>query len=163
MTAEPCKFMLRPIAPEDSRAIAEMAAALSAHEGMPPPLVVPQDLAEELARPDCLLLGYVALAGSDYLGYALHTMTFDTEAGRRGAFLCDLYVSASARRQGIAQALIAAVVQDTNRRGGTWLSWGALANNTVGRAFYATVGEVEAGVELWSLRHDLFKRFAGTA
>ncbi|MEO1193002.1 MAG: GNAT family N-acetyltransferase [Pseudomonadota bacterium] len=163
MTAEPGKFVIRPIAATDAAEIVQMSKELSAHEGVTPPLVVTEDIERELASPDCLIFGFMAEEGPDMLGYALHCMQFDTESGRRGAFLCDLYVRPAGRRRGLATAFIEAVARDGKARGGTWVSWHALANNAEARAFYATVGSVEEGVELWSLSNALFARFTDPA
>ncbi len=160
MTTEQGDFTMRPVAPGDAEAIARMAAELSEHEGGPPAMVVPDDVRRELERPDPLLFGFIVLAGERPVAFALHSMLFDTETGTRGAYMSDLYVKAEARRNGLAARLMAAIVRDTVERGGTWLSWGALADNVEAQAFYATLGEVEEGAQVWSLKHDVFADFA---
>lgn len=160
MTTEQGDFAIRPIAAGDAEAIVEMARELSAHERSPPPKLLAEDVLDELARPDCVLLGFLAERGAAPLGYALHTISFDTESGRRGAFMCDLYVKPSARRNGLARALMTAIVQDTVARGGTWVSWGALADNAEAQAYYRTLGKVEEGVQLWSITNGDFTRLA---
>ncbi len=156
MTTDLGHFTIRPIAQGDAEEIARMAAELSAHEKSPPPLVVPDDIREELARPDCPLQGHMALRGERAVGFTLFTLSFDTESGSRGAFMCDLYVRAEARRNGLARALMAAIARDTAAQGGTWIAWGALAGNSEAQHFYATLGRVEQGVELWSVSNKVF-------
>ncbi len=160
MTTDDGDFTMRPVEPSDAEAIARMAAELSEHEGGPPAMVVPDDVRRELERPDPLLFGFIVLADERPVAFALHSMMFDTETGTRGAYMSDLYVKREARRNGLARRLMAAVVRDATARGGTWLSWGALAGNLEAQAFYATLGEVEEGAQIWSLKHAVFADFA---
>ena len=136
-----------------------MAAELSAHEGVEPPKVRPEDVRGELARPDCVLRGFVAEAAGRAVAYVMHAFAFDTETGRRGSFICDLYVMGEARRNGLARALMAAVVRDTAAAGGAWVSWGALSDNEAAKGFYRTLGRIEEKVESWSLNDAAFAGF----
>lgn len=133
-----------------------MVAELSRHEGAPPPLIVAQDVETELARPDCVLQGHMALQGIRAVGYALFTISFDTESGARGAYMCDLYVRQEARRNGLGLTLMAAIARDTAAQGGTWIAWGVLAKNEEAQRFYAKLGRPEEGVQLWSISNQVF-------
>ncbi len=159
MTTDQGHFTIRPIAFGDAREITLMTAELSQHEGAQPPLIVPEDVEREMKRPDCVLQGFMAVQGQKVFGYALFTISFDTESGTRGAYMCDLYVRSSARRNGLGQQLMAAIARATADQGGAWIAWGALAKNEEAQRFYAKVGKAEEGVELWSMNEQVFRQF----
>lgn len=140
-----------------------MAAELSKHEGAPPPILVAEDVEKELARPDCVLQGHMVQQGARIVGYSLFTISFDTESGARGAYMCDLYVRPEARRNGLGRRLMAAIARETAAQGGTWIAWGALANNKEAQQFYAKLGRPEEGVQLWSLGNQVFAQLKAEA
>ncbi len=156
MTTDLGHFTIHPIARGDAEEIARMAAELSKHEGSPPPLIVADDLVNELDRPDCVIQGYIAMLGTRAAGYCLFSLTFDTESGTRGAYMCDLYVRAEARRNGLGRKLMAAIARDTARQGGTWIAWGALERNAEAQRFYGKLGRTEEGVQFWSISNEVF-------
>lgn len=132
--------IVRPIAPEDAPELARMAAALSAHEGVPAP---PFDAAAVLRwgfGPDRRFDGVLAVLGGRPAGYALFHDGFHVGRGAPGLVLMDLYTEPSTRRRGIGRALMAAVAEAARRRAGTWVVWQAHPDNAEGLAFYRAIG-----------------------
>jgi GNAT superfamily N-acetyltransferase len=70
------------------------------------------------------------------VGYALFWPTYDTEEGRRGGWLSDLYVVPEARRHGVAMALMSGLARRTVAAGGAFLTWLVHEGNREARAFY---------------------------
>ena len=131
---------IRSMTAEDTPAVVEMAAALSTHEGAPPPPMTAADLRHWAfgARPR--LVGLIAEWRSSLAGYALYHDGFHIGHGRPGTFLMDLFVRPEARRQGIASDLLKAVARATVENEGSWLVWQAHPANVEALAFYKAVG-----------------------
>lgn len=94
------------------------------------------------------------------LGYALFSMSYDTEHAARGIYIADLYVVPAARRQGIGRGLMAAVARACRADGGRYLFWNALEGNRAGRDFYRAIGAREEPVVTLSLQSDALDRLA---
>lgn len=155
--AERLRFRVRPAQPEDAAAIARMIRALSEAEGgrsrmraadvrahgFGPRACFSLLLAEEASgRAAASASASSARARPRALGYALSSPFFDTDAGRPGAFLTDLFVDPAARCQGVGRALMAGLAAETRRSGGSFLVWTARADNIGALAFYRRIGAV---------------------
>jgi ribosomal protein S18 acetylase RimI-like enzyme len=75
----------------------------------------------------------------------------------------DLYVVPAARRQGVGQALMAAVARACTADGGCYVFWNALPENRAGLAFYRAIGAREENLLTLSLQPDALRRLAGEA
>lgn len=137
---------IRPGTPSDGERVAEMAAALSAHEGEPPP---PFD-AEVFRR-----FGFgdgrrfeslvVEVAGEfdrggGLVGYVLFSNLFHVGLGAPGLHMIDLFVEPSMRRLGLGRRMLAALAKICVERDATWITWQCLPSNAEAMAFYEDVG-----------------------
>lgn len=135
-------YRIRPAVPSDGERVAEMAAALSAHEGEPPP---PFD-AEAFRRfgfgPMQRFEALVAEAdavpgrGTDLIGYALYADMFHVGIGTPGLHMIDLFVEPESRRTGVGRGLMAALARICREREGTWITWQCLPSNAEAMTFY---------------------------
>lgn len=132
--------IVRPIVPEDAPEVARMAAALSAHEGQPPPPFDADTVGRWGFGGDRRFDGVVAIEGGRPVGYALFHDGFHVGRGSPGLVLMDLYTEPAMRRRGIGQALMAAVADAARRRAGTWVVWQVHPDNPEGLAFYRSIG-----------------------
>ena len=125
---------------KDAPQVAEMAAELSAHEGVPPP---PFD-AEKIMRfgfgSERYFEGLVVELAGQTVAYALYHTSFHVGRGTPGLFMLDLFVRPHARRQGIAWALMKKLGEICRERGGDWITWQAAANNVDALSFYEALG-----------------------
>ena len=64
---------------------------------------------------------FLAEIGGRPVGYALVAASYETGWAERGLYLQDLYVSADARRRGVARTLIAVATRETKRCGASYL------------------------------------------
>lgn len=131
---------IRPIRDEDAERVSEMAAALSAHEGQPPPPFSPADIRRHAFGSPRRFEGLVADTGKDLVGYVLFTDSFNVGIGTPGLHMLDLYVEPDHRRHGTARRLMAAISRICVERDGTWITWQSLPSNYVAIDFYDIVG-----------------------
>lgn len=143
-------YVVRPAIPADGERVAEMAAALSAHEGEPPP---PFD-AEVFRRfgfgPERRFDALVAEitrepdrgAGQpvEIVGYTLFSNLFHVGLGAPGLHMIDLFVEPKCRRLGIGRGLLAALSRICQARDATWITWQCLPSNAEAMAFYDDIG-----------------------
>ncbi len=150
------------MAPGDAASVVSLAAALSAHEGAPPPPLSADDLERWAfgARPR--LTGLIAERGDRIVGYALYHDGFHIGHGRPGTFLMDLFVLPNARRKGVAKALLAAVARRTVDDEGSWIVWQAQPGNVEALAFYQAIGGRRYAAADFELAGDALSRVAGT-
>jgi ribosomal protein S18 acetylase RimI-like enzyme len=135
-------YRIRPAEPSDGERVAEMAAALSAHEGAPPP---PFDAGTfrrfgfgEGRRFEAIIAEDQALAAGPgaAIGYALYNDMFHVGLGTPGLHMIDLFVEPGCRRMGVGRGLIATLARICRERDGTWMTWQSLPSNTEAMAFY---------------------------
>jgi len=141
---------IRPGTPSDGERVAEMAAALSAHEGEPPP---PFD-AEIFRRfgfgPERRFEPLVAEVfgdasrggdrGGELVGYVLFSNLFHVGLGAPGLHMIDLFVEPSYRRLGLGRRMLAALAKICVERDATWITWQCLPSNAEAMAFYEDIG-----------------------
>lgn len=131
---------IRDMRPDDAHRVVSMIAALSAHEGAPPPPIDVPALLHWAFGDDPRFAGLVADRAGEIVGYALFHGGFHIGRGKPGSMMMDLFVEPQARRQGIARALLAAVADETLKRGGDWVTWQAHPRNDEALAFYDSIG-----------------------
>lgn len=127
--------------PSDGERMAEMAAALSAHEGEPPP---PFD-AETFRRfgfgPERRFESLVVeIADGELVGYVLFSNLFHVGLGAPGLHMIDLFVEPRFRRHGLGRGMLGALARICREREATWITWQCLPSNTEAMAFYQDIG-----------------------
>lgn len=132
--------IVRAMTLEDAPAIARMASALSAHEGVAPPPFDADTVRRWGFGIDRRFDGVVAVLDDRVAGYALFHDGFHVGRGAPGLVLMDLYAAPAARRRGAGRAMMAAVAEAARSRGGTWVVWQVHPDNTLGMAFYRAIG-----------------------
>jgi ribosomal protein S18 acetylase RimI-like enzyme len=96
-------------------------------------------LAERLDREESLIL--LALGGQDKgLGFTQLYPLFSSVRTVRIYLLNDLFVAASARRQGVAAALLKAAAQEARSLGASSLSLSTALDNAPAQALYESLG-----------------------
>lgn len=133
-------IQIRTMRADDAGRVVAMIAALSAHEGAPPPPMTEASLKRWSLGDDRRFAALVAEHDGAVVGYALFHDGFHVGRGTPGTLLMDLFVEPAHRRHGIARALLAAVGRETRARDGDWITWQAHPANTVALAFYDAVG-----------------------
>lgn len=131
---------IRTMRAQDCDRVVAMIAALSAHEGAPPPPMDARALTRYAFGSDPRFSGLVSDLDGEIVGYALYHDGFHIGRGRPGSLLMDLFVEPVARRHGIARALLGAVAKATLARGGDWITWQAHPRNAEALAFYEAIG-----------------------
>jgi GNAT superfamily N-acetyltransferase len=133
-------MIVRRARPEDAPAIFALVEELARYERMAPP--TPE--ARERLRADAFGRGRVELWVAEREGrvvaYAATFETYSTFLARPLLYLEDLFVTATARRRGVARALLAHLARETLRRGCARLAWTVLDWNRDAQAFYDGLG-----------------------
>lgn len=148
---------IRPATVEDAPDVVRLVAALSAHEGKPPPYFTIDTFLRDLAPAESFVRCLVARRGGAPVGYTIFHACYDTEAGERGSYMVDLYVAPEARQQGLGRALIAAVARATAEAGGVFLWWSAQTRNATAMRFYAGLAEQENHIATWACFGEKFR------
>ena len=134
------QIRIREMREEEAGRVIVMIAALSAHEGAPPPPLTAEELLRWSLGADARFHALVAVRGGNPVGYALFHDSFHIGRSRPGSVLMDLFVDRGHRRRGIARALLAAVAHATQERQGDWITWQAHPRNIEALAFYEAIG-----------------------
>lgn len=98
------------------------------------------------AEPNAALL---ALGPSGELLGVAHVAAAPRGAGRPWAFLSDVFVSPTARRRGVGQALMRAALDWACRAGAEELRWFCLEGNEAALAFYEGLGFKASSAVTW--------------
>ncbi|MEL7202907.1 MAG: GNAT family N-acetyltransferase [Pseudomonadota bacterium] len=117
-----------------------MAAALSAHEGMPPPNLSRQKLFGAIFGPDACVEGLIASSDQSHHGYVLWTIGFDMQNGTRTLNIIDLFVEEPHRRTGIATSLLKATASVASERNYKLVTVQTFIENADANAFYPAIG-----------------------
>jgi GNAT superfamily N-acetyltransferase len=97
-------------------------------------------LHQALFAPAPALFGHVAEVAGTVAGYALWFLNYSTWKGTHGIYLLDLYVRPEHRGRGLGRGLLAALAEESCRRGLTGVEWAVLDWNAPAIAFYQAVG-----------------------
>lgn len=84
--------------------------------------------------------GLVAEVAGEPAGYLLYHFGFDADRACRIVHVIDLYVRESARRHGIARALMERARDICRKAGGGGLVWSVYKPNTLAAGFYERLG-----------------------
>lgn len=155
-------FEIRPAAPSDVVAIAQLVRDLAAYEREPDAAqATPEDLHEALFGDDRSASCLIATVGDTPVALALWFRTFSTWTGRPGIYLEDLFVQPDHRGSGIGTALLAELARTCQERGWTRLEWEVLDWNAPSIAFYESLGAVpQSGWTAYRLSGDALTSLA---
>lgn len=148
------EYMIRMLEERDADRVADMAAKLSAHEGMPPPPFGPEDVVKYGFGDMKRFEGLVAEAGGALIGYTLFINSFNIGLGTPGTHMLDLFVEKSARGSGAGRGLVAALAAETIARGGDWMVWQCLPTNKTAINFYHHIGSRQYLASDFELSND---------
>jgi GNAT superfamily N-acetyltransferase len=84
--------------------------------------------------------GLVAEAGAAIVGFLLFDFGYDTHRGQRVVFVIDLFVTKTARRQGVAAALMQRAAEEGKAHGAEMMVWCVDRANRLARHFYEKLG-----------------------
>lgn len=133
-------MILRAARGEDTTALHTLMVALNADQGDPTGLLTPQHVAGEIIG-DARSIVVVAEAMDGHLiGYATGHPTYETGYAEAGLYVGDLYVAPAHRRQGVGQALLAALARAGHARGARHLWLTAREGNAAAHALYRRLG-----------------------
>jgi GNAT superfamily N-acetyltransferase len=102
--------------------------------------LTPDQLRQALFAPAPALFGHVAEVAGTVAGYALWFLNYSTWKGNHGIYLLDLYVRPEHRARGLGRGLLAALAEESCRRGLTGVEWAVLDWNTPAIGFYRALG-----------------------
>ena len=162
--SRPAGLTLRAATPADAEAVARLLNILA-----PEVSGAPGIMTAEIARRD-ILSGALSLRaelaelqGFDApVGLAVHGPAYETAYAARGRYLQDLVVAPEARRQGVAEALIARLARLTRDEGGGFLWWINPDDMPSGRGLYQRVADIEERSSSFALTREAFQRLADT-
>jgi len=132
---------IRPARPPDGPRIVELIRLLAGFENLPAP---GDDDARRLLcdafEERRLELWVAEEAGGEVVAYAACFTAYSTFRARPTLFLEDLFVHPSARRRGVATALLARLRREAVERGCGRFEWMVLDWNTDAQSLYAGIG-----------------------
>jgi GNAT superfamily N-acetyltransferase len=138
------RFSIRSLRVTDAEVIAKMAGEHTAYLQALGDDVTYCLTAEQIRRhgfgADPAFRGIIAEAGDVALGYLLHHPGFDPDRAERYLVVCDLFVRAAGRRQGIGRALMSAAMGHCRATGASGVHWSVYKPNTAAAAFYRSLG-----------------------
>jgi ribosomal protein S18 acetylase RimI-like enzyme len=106
----------------------------------------------------------LARSGDEAVGFATFSVVLPTEAFRPGLFVKDIFVAASARRQGVGWALLRRLAEEAQHHGCVRIDWSTDVENAAACALYDEVGatRLQASVH-FRLDADAIARLASGA
>jgi GNAT superfamily N-acetyltransferase len=155
------KYRIREARRADGPAIVELQRQLDSFLGEPTQHFTVATLERDALGPDPWIEIRVAEdEGGQLIGYALHHDSYETAYAARGIYVADIHVVESARRQGVARALLAAVARSGRARGATYLWWNSKVWNTQAHAAYDALGATKETVVAHAIVAERFERLA---
>ena len=137
------EYLIRRATIADAASIARLANLLGKQSGGSGDAMTAEKVTQDLLGPESGLQVAVAELAGDVVGYAMHSVAYETAYGERGGYLSDLFVAEDARGRGIGRALMAFVAQCTTHDGGTFLWWVSARSARV-KAFAVTGARFDA-------------------
>lgn len=152
---------VRPASPGDMPRVVALMRELADFEK----LAGPDDAAARRLTEDAFerrrISVLVGERADEVVAYAVVLETYSTFLARPLLYLEDLYVTPSARRTGVATAMMRAVAQEAVRRGCPRLVWTVLDWNEPARRFYAALGARETEWVTCQMEGEALGRLAG--
>jgi len=106
----------------------------------------------------------IAERGGAPIGLCVFLNSFSTWTGRRGIYIQDLYVAASARGLGLGRRLLAEAAAIAHARGGNYLRLSVDIDNEGAKAFYRRLGLHQSSDErIYQVRGQDFAELAARA
>ena len=124
----------------DAQAICDMAAALSAHEGVADPKFTIKDYQKYGFGRKQQFKTLVAEFSEKVVGYLIFCDSFHIGIGTPGLNILDLFVDNSFRRMGVGKKLFATLSSYCIRNEGTWITWQCQPKNESALHFYRAIG-----------------------
>ena len=124
----------------DARAVCNMAAALSAHEGVADPKFTIEEYKKYGFGRRQQFKTLVAEAGEKVVAYLIFCESFHIGIGTPGLNILDLFVDNAFRRMGIGKKLLASLSSYCIRNNGTWITWQCQPKNESALHFYRSIG-----------------------
>ena len=134
------EVVVRPAEPADGPAFLALVRALAEFEQLPPPDDAAQARLLEHAFRDKLYELWVATIAGEVVAYAATFTTYSTFLARPSLYLEDLFVTPSARRRGVASAILARLEAAARERGCGRFEWMVLDWNVDAQALYRGIG-----------------------
>ncbi len=125
---------------EDAEDLARMAADLNRHVGLGEPGYGTEELAQYGFGDRPAYQALIAETVGRTVGYAIFCDMFNTDYGRPGLWLCDLYVDESHRGSGLGKRLIQAVARIGRDSGKASVWWTVVAEDKQAMTFYERLG-----------------------
>jgi GNAT superfamily N-acetyltransferase len=155
---------IRPAAPSDVDLLLGFVRELAAYERAPDAVeATPDLLARALFGERPAAEAVIAELDGAPVGFALWFHNFSTWKGRRGLYLEDLYVSPTARGQGVGKALLNHLARIAVERGCARFEWWVLDWNQPAIDFYRAMGAV--AMDEWTVQRvegDALARLAAS-
>lgn len=145
--------VVRRAVPADAPAFLRLVRALAEFEALPPPddEAAGRLVGDAFADPPRYEL-WVATLDDAVVAYAATLLTYSTFLARPTLYLEDLFVHPSARRAGVATAVLARLRQEAAARGCGRMEWMVLDWNVDAQRLYARLGaEAQGAWRLWRL------------
>ena len=134
-------LVLRRARPEDGARFLALVQELAAYERMAGPTPEAEArLLEDAFGPEPRYDLFLAERDGTVVAYAVVFETYSTFLARPVLYLEDLYVTPSARRHGVAAAMMRRLAREALRRGCARLSWVVLDWNVDAQRFYERLG-----------------------
>lgn len=156
-------YRVRAGRPEDGERVSAMAAALSAHEGEPPPPFSAADFRRYGFGAEKRFDAVIVETGGRAVGYALFCDSFHVGLGTPGLHMIDLFVERDHRRAGAGRVLVGTLARICRDRGGTWLTWQCQPQNADAMGFYQRIGGRRFGAANFELSGRAFEAAADQA
>lgn len=156
---------LRFATPADAPTVLRFIRELAEYEREPDAVEVSAEtLAAQMTEApppfECVLAEHEGRA----VGFALFFSTYSTWRGRRGIHLEDLWVTPSARGQGVGRALLARLAAIAVERGCARLEWSVLDWNELAMRFYRGLGATPMSEwTTWRLDGEALAALASTS
>lgn len=135
------KVQIRLAEAKDAATIHELTRQLAIYQKSESQMLAdPQDFQEHMEELppsfECLL----AFVDDIAVGMAMFHYTYSSWAGRRGLYLCDLFVAENYRQFGIGRMLFVELANIARQRNCCRIEWSVLAWNTQAISFYEGLG-----------------------
>lgn len=148
---------IRLAAAADAAGLAQLANALAEALGGKGDAMTAENARALIEDEGLGLTAHVAEFGGDLVGYALHRPDYETSAGQKGRYVSDLYVAPSARRRGVAKALLSRAAAMAADEGGTYLWWVSLPENKNAARLYDDLADIRNPVTSYAATQGRFK------
>lgn len=137
----------------DEAVVLQMIRDLATYEREPDAVYATEEsIRASLFVPGAQVFAHIAELDGVPVGLALWFLTFSTWTGRPSLYLEDLFVSESARGQGVARALFRRLAREAKARNCARIDWAVLDWNVDAMAFYERLGgRRQTGWQPWRL------------